>query len=118
VPNTIKHDILKGLPFPDKSFESITCFEIFEHIPPEKRDFVVSEIKRVCRKRVIISVPSKDKINWDSDLDQPYPHQQHLDWLFDSNSAMELAKKFSDRFGIYIIENPCYVGYGIVVDLI
>jgi hypothetical protein len=37
IPGTIKHDITKGIPFPDKSFNTVTAFEVFEHIDPEKR---------------------------------------------------------------------------------
>jgi len=113
----IKHDLKQGIPFKDKSFDCVTVFELFEHIPPEKREFLISEIKRVCRHRVVISVPSKDPINWNSDLDQPYPHQFHLDWLFDEQSAIELAKKFGGNFKMFLIINPCYKGYGMVIDL-
>ena len=117
VPRTIKADLLQGIPFKDNSFDCVTAFELFEHIPPDKRDFLINEIKRVCKHRVIISVPSKDPINWNSDLDQPYPHQFHLDWLFDEQSVVELAKRFDSKYRVFKIENPYYKGYGLVIDL-
>jgi len=117
IPGTIKHDITQGIPFPDKSFNTVTAFEIFEHIPPEKRDFVISEIKRVAVKRVIISVPDKnDKRNFP--LDNPnHEHWKHKDWLFSKEEAIELARKFSNNFILFEIENQFHYGYGIVCDL-
>jgi hypothetical protein len=118
VPGTIKHDITQGLPFPDKSFNTTVILEVFEHIDPQKRDFVISEIKRVTVKRVIISVPDKnDKRNFP--LDNPnHEHWKHKDWLFSKEEVMELAKKFSNNFTLYEIENPYHYGYGLVCELI
>jgi len=117
VPNTVKHDLLNGIPFKDKSFETVTAFEIFEHIPPDKREFLVEEIKRVCRKRVIISVPDKsDRRSFP--LDNPsHEHNLHPDWLFDLREAIELAEKFSKNYEIFEIENEFHYGYGLVIYL-
>lgn len=117
VDGCMKVDVCKGLPFPDKSFDCVTAFEFFEHISPECRQFVVSEIKRVCKSRVIISVPDKnDERNFPSN-EPDHPHNQHPDWLFDFNEVMSLAKQFSDKFTLYDIEGIYYKGYGLVIDL-
>lgn len=47
-----------ALPFPDNSFDTITCFEVLEHI--EDVDRVLGEFRRVARKNIIISVPNCD----------------------------------------------------------
>lgn len=45
------------LPFTDKSFDLVTCFEMLEHIP--QPDKVIKEMKRVMRKKgtLIVLVP-------------------------------------------------------------
>lgn len=44
------------LPFGDKSFDTVVCSEVFEHI--ETHDFLLAELKRVARRRIIITVPT------------------------------------------------------------
>lgn len=46
-----------ALPFQDKSFDIACAFEVLEHLPFETIDTSLSELARVARKRVIISVP-------------------------------------------------------------
>lgn len=48
--NIIRGDTI-SLPFKDKSFDTITCFEVFEHLKPCKRSEIVKEISRVLRHR-------------------------------------------------------------------
>jgi ubiquinone/menaquinone biosynthesis C-methylase UbiE len=122
LPNVIKQDVTQGLPFPDKSFNTITAFEIFEHITPEKRDFLIEEIKRVAKLRVIISVPDKnDKRTFptNSNPKGDWANYDHYikDWLFSKEEAIELAKKISEKFELFEIENPVYKGYGLVCEL-
>jgi hypothetical protein len=45
------------LPFADRSFDVVLCLEVLEHIPPQSRARVVSELCRVARKTVIITHP-------------------------------------------------------------
>ena len=45
------------IPLPDKSFDAVVAFEILEHIPFEQFETALTEIKRVARKRVVISLP-------------------------------------------------------------
>jgi len=58
--NFIAKDVQSGLPFSDKTFELITCFDILEHLP--KLDQVLAEIRRVLKNRgeIIISVPNEN----------------------------------------------------------
>ncbi len=48
------------LPFPDQSYDAVICIEVLEHI--ENLDTFLSEIARVVRKRVLISVPNVELI--------------------------------------------------------
>jgi len=48
----------KFLPFKSKSFDAVVLFDVLEHI--DDQFLVLSEIHRVCRKRLILSVPNAD----------------------------------------------------------
>jgi ubiquinone/menaquinone biosynthesis C-methylase UbiE len=45
------------LPFKNNAFDTITCFEILEHLPFEKFVSTLSELKRVSTKYCLISLP-------------------------------------------------------------
>ena len=45
------------LPFPDKSFDVAGCFEVLEHLPGVLPRQALSELARVARRAVILSVP-------------------------------------------------------------
>lgn len=48
---------VRKLPFQDGSFDLVTACEILEHIPFEELPVALSEIARVSKKYVLISVP-------------------------------------------------------------
>lgn len=49
----------EALPFPDESFEVLTCIEVMEHVPAELRRQAFREMRRVLapRGRLIMTVP-------------------------------------------------------------
>jgi len=51
----------ENMGFKDRSFDVITALEVIEHIPDTEK--VISELFRVARKYVILSVPSKEDNN-------------------------------------------------------
>jgi len=48
---------VRKLPFEDHQFDLILICEVLEHIPYEDQKVALSELKRVSKKNVIISVP-------------------------------------------------------------
>jgi len=45
------------LPFDDDSFDVACCFETLEHLPWEQFPVALRELKRIARRRVLISLP-------------------------------------------------------------
>ncbi len=68
------HNILK-LPFADNSFDTVSCMEVLEHL--EVLDFAkgLSELRRVCKTKLIMTIPYKEKEPvWHHDV--PGGHRQ------------------------------------------
>ena len=51
-------DVSRGLP-EDTSYDTVICTEVLEHVEDPIR--LIKELKRVARKRVIVSVPKDDE---------------------------------------------------------
>ncbi|MEM2661595.1 MAG: class I SAM-dependent methyltransferase [Nitrososphaeria archaeon] len=114
--NVIKWDITKGLPFREKQFKTCVITEVFEHIPPEKRDYLIEEIKRIS-SIVIITVPDKeDSRNFPKD-NPDHPHNKNPDWLFTKEEFINMINKFGGKYNCFDIENLFYKGYGAVIWL-
>lgn len=47
------------LPFPDKSFDVVGCFEVLEHLPGDLPRTALAEFARVARRSVVLSVPNE-----------------------------------------------------------
>jgi len=50
-----------SIPFPDKSFEAVACFEVLEHLPYEEFAKALSEVHRIARKYAVLSLPDLTK---------------------------------------------------------
>jgi SAM-dependent methyltransferase len=60
--NALQPDIcasVTNLPFADKSFDAILCCQVLEHLPFKNFDQCLRELRRVCGKRLVLSLPDK-----------------------------------------------------------
>lgn len=48
--------LVNNLPFDDNSFETVTMFDVMEHLLPEDTEIACKELIRVASKRVLITV--------------------------------------------------------------
>ena len=60
VPDLIGGDVVfawsDALPFGDGSMETVTCFDVMEHIPAELCEATVRELGRVCAWRLLVTI--------------------------------------------------------------
>ncbi len=45
------------LPFENGEFDVVTCMEVIEHLPEGKMERVIKQLRRVAKRRLIVSVP-------------------------------------------------------------
>ncbi len=55
------HGDVIALPFADRSFDVVTMLEVLEHVPETRK--ALAEVRRVARRFLIFSVPSKEDNN-------------------------------------------------------
>ena len=53
--------LVDRLPFEDDQFDVVAAFEVLEHLPLKHLPSILTELSRVCRDRILISVPNR---NW------------------------------------------------------
>lgn len=72
---TFKRGYLEHLPFKDKSFDTVICAHTLEHVQDLAQ--TIAELRRVCKKRLIIVVPKQRPYKYTFDLHIrffPYEH--------------------------------------------
>lgn len=54
---TFQQGTITDLPFPDKSFQVVSCIDVLEHLPLEARDCAIDELVRVASRAVLVACP-------------------------------------------------------------
>lgn len=52
---TVFHGDICALPFPEKQFDYVSCYDVLEHLPPGEEQQALDELGRVCRGWLFIS---------------------------------------------------------------
>lgn len=80
---------LTEMPFPDNSFDTVLCTHALEHIKDVK--MALNELRRVCKKRLIIVVPRQREYLYTADLHiNFYPYKYNVEKLFE-NRQVDIA---------------------------
>lgn len=128
-PNFVCADA-RMLPFRNSAFDTVVMTELLEHIAPDERHLVIGEAKRVCKGRIIISVPDgNDPRSYAKERD-PYWSAKHpkcirplppdsiphhmKEWMYTADSIRKLAEELGAE--LFEIENRYYKGWGLVVN--
>jgi len=81
------------LDFPDRSFDTVICMEVLEHLEDADFHAGLAEIRRVCRQQLIVSVPYLEP------LPLPHYHKQHFD-------EARIAKLFPEATVSLLLKAP------------
>lgn len=57
---TLSTGSVLDLPYEDNSFDVVTCLEVIEHLEQEMTQTALSELRRVCRGTLMITVPFEE----------------------------------------------------------
>ncbi len=62
----IRHSGAENIPFPESTFDSVTCVEVLEHLPAELRPAAFQEMRRVLKPggRLLMTVPHAGWFDW------------------------------------------------------
>lgn len=58
------HGDITSLPFEPASFDLVTCLEVLEHIPSTLFEKALTELERVSKRYIIISVPNNQDLDY------------------------------------------------------
>jgi SAM-dependent methyltransferase len=114
-------DVERGLPFPERSFDSVVAFDILEHC--DRIHFVFDELCRVSRRHVIVGLPnmyewrfrllllSGKELSGKYGLPPEDPPDRHR-WFFDLDSARSFVRERGARHGFSVAQEVLgYYGY-------
>ena len=89
-----------SLPFKDNSFDTVVCSEVLEHI--SELELAVTELKRVARTYVVISVPNEPYFKWINDFARAIRFSQdpgHVNfWTHSEFRAFIESRFFAPQF--------------------
>ncbi|HUC89524.1 MAG TPA: methyltransferase domain-containing protein [Patescibacteria group bacterium] len=103
-----------NMDFGDNSFDYVVSFDVFEHIPRDKRESFVSECTRVAKRGVIIAAPVATPQNAGAEVflndmfaqlhgkDHPWL-KEHIDYHL---PELGLSQKLLKKYGLHTLDVP------------
>lgn len=64
----VTHALVHDLPFPDDAFDTVTMFDVMEHLLPEDTEAACRELARAARKRVLLTICNRPHVFQGADL--------------------------------------------------
>jgi ubiquinone/menaquinone biosynthesis C-methylase UbiE len=115
---TFVHDLEKGLPFADNSFEKIYCISVLEHI--HNLDSLIKHIYRVAKNGCIIEVRTPALFNlfgmW-SDPSHRRPIEIDTFMFYNRQAGKIMFKRLDKKYHLLkgIIPFPCDISFRLEV---
>ena len=94
---TFRTGSIYKLPFSDNSFDTVVCSEVLEHL--DDPDSAVTELKRVARQYVVITVPREPYFKWLNDIGRligTTPDPGHVNFWTKAAFQRFINRHFSD----------------------
>lgn len=95
IPKSVEFEIMSvaDLRFEDRSFDTVLCMEVLEHLDDGLFSAALAHIRRVCRGQLIVTVPFMEP--------QPLPayHKQHFD-------ERRIRSLFPNALTSLLLKNP------------
>lgn len=85
------------LPFPDKCFDTVICAHTLEHVRDTRK--ALSELRRVCRQRLIVIVPRQREYRYTFDL-----HIHFFPYAYRLQELMSPGAKVIDVGGDFLAQ--------------
>lgn len=77
IASKINLDIAQSIPYPDNTFDVVTCFDVMEHVPLKEVTKTLKELLRVSKEWVIIRVVTHEV---EGDLDSSHETIRDREW--------------------------------------
>ena len=77
IASKINLDMAQSIPYPDNTFDVVTCFDVMEHIPVREVSKTLKELLRVSKEWVIIRVVTHEV---EGDLDSSHETIRDREW--------------------------------------
>lgn len=98
IKDKIELETAQSIPFPDNTFDAVTCFDVLEHIPARDVHKTLKEMLRVSRKWVLLRVVTREIIG---DLDASHETIRDRDWwikkIEKADGVVEPIDKYIDK---------------------
>lgn len=98
IQDKIELEIAQSIPYPNNTFDVVTCFDVLEHIPARDVHKTLKEMLRVSKKWVLLRVVTREVEN---DKDSSHETIRDKDWwnkkIEKADGVVENTEKYVDR---------------------